>query len=568
MRGARTLVFIASLVAGIAAASWSAHEPAAAQPDPGNIGCEWRRLADGDARAEHTLASLPDRGLIAVGGVDYAGGSASPRGDTPRLLDLSASEDGVWSDYTGAGAGPGPVADHVATGRVLPDGGYHMVVHGGRMLASPLVVGASETPAQVLRSEVNTLIVTGPMAIWCRRIAPAGAPLLGQHAAIWNPADDSLIVFGGRTSAAANAASRAVWRLPLADAEPVWQRYRGTVSASERYGHSAVYDSAGKRMVVFGGTSDGRTGLNDVHVFDLAGGWDAAAWRALATEGPGPRGRYGHSAVYEPERNWLIVRGGVDPAPSPLGRVTGRLANLTLDEPAQEPTLLGDTWALDLNTTPAQWMELQAIGGPPPASSSGGHYIRVGPHFGAASQAQGVSAAGMAVFQGGYVLEGGQRRSLSETWGLACGPEVAPTPTPAGPVVTPTPVGAQPDLVIASGELRWRGWMGGCVSVLPELETVACVRNDGQAEAGPFSVASNGAPMWRAEGLGAGQTLCLDPQVGDPDVLLVDAGGEVRESDEMNNRYDLPRPTPPSMCRPLVPAYLPSLIRGEAPADE
>lgn len=59
----------------------------------------------------------------------------------------------------------------------------------------------------------------------------------------------------------------------------------------ERHGHSlCVYKN---QLVLFGGTPDGSSGLNDVVVFDLGKG----VWTTLNTTGSAPSGRYRHSAV-------------------------------------------------------------------------------------------------------------------------------------------------------------------------------------------------------------------------------------------------------------------------------
>ena len=76
-----------------------------------------------------------------------------------------------------------------------------------------------------------------------------------------------------------------------------------------RSGHSAIYDPVRDRMVVFGGYSG--TGytyfLNDVWVLSLAG---MPAWTQLTPTGTPPSARYGHSAIYDPVRDRMVVFGG------------------------------------------------------------------------------------------------------------------------------------------------------------------------------------------------------------------------------------------------------------------
>jgi hypothetical protein len=116
----------------------------------------------------------------------------------------------------------------------------------------------------------------------------------------------------------------------------------GDVGPGERWGHSAIYDPEGRRMVVFGGL--GCVGhecgvlFNDTWSLDLT----AAAWDSL-DEGSGPSKRQDHRAVYDPLRRRMIVFGGRG-----LGDV-----------------LFNDTWAFDLASN--RWTLLEDGSAAPPA---------------------------------------------------------------------------------------------------------------------------------------------------------------------------------------------------------
>src|SRR5262249_26139224 len=105
-----------------------------------------------------------------------------------------------------------------------------------------------------------------------------------------------------------------------------------------RFGATAIDDPVRQRLVLFGGL--GASGvLNDVWVLDLAG---APVWAMLAPAGAPPPPRYGHSAVYDPAGDRMIVFGGYAGA------------------------RLGDLWQLTLSGTPT-WSVLTASGTPPSA---------------------------------------------------------------------------------------------------------------------------------------------------------------------------------------------------------
>ena len=70
-------------------------------------------------------------------------------------------------------------------------------------------------------------------------------------------------------------------------------------------GHSAIYDSANQRAVVFGAETD--WSHNDVWSLSLAGG---GAWKHLAPAGTPPAARYLHSAIYDGTNQRMVVFGG------------------------------------------------------------------------------------------------------------------------------------------------------------------------------------------------------------------------------------------------------------------
>ena len=85
-----------------------------------------------------------------------------------------------------------------------------------------------------------------------------------------------------------------------------------------RDGHTAVYDSTGDRMIVFGGLTD--TGVrNDVWVLTKAAATvpTSPTWTLLSPSGTPPAARTNASAVYDPGSNRMIVYGGDNGAATP-----------------------------------------------------------------------------------------------------------------------------------------------------------------------------------------------------------------------------------------------------------
>ena len=103
----------------------------------------------------------------------------------------------------------------------------------------------------------------------------------------------------------------------------------------ERFGHTAVYDSQRDRLVFFGG-SNGTMNQNDVWALTGLGG--TPAWGLLSPSGTPPAARQYHSAVYDAVNDRMVVFGGS------TGMGT-----------------LNDVWALSFAGTPA-WTQLAPTG--------------------------------------------------------------------------------------------------------------------------------------------------------------------------------------------------------------
>jgi len=106
---------------------------------------------------------------------------------------------------------------------------------------------------------------------------------------------------------------------------------------SGRFGHTAIYDPGYERMVVFGGTTtNGET--NELWQLDLS----TAAWQQLAPSGTPPTPREFISAVYCPERHSMLV-------------FDGKYEGSGIDE----------LWELELDSL--AWHQLDVSGTRPPA---------------------------------------------------------------------------------------------------------------------------------------------------------------------------------------------------------
>ena len=168
--------------------------------------------------------------------------------------------------------------------------------------------------------------------------SPVPPPALWVHSTIYDPIRDRLVVFGGQGY---EGSTNDVWAFQLSGI-PHWTRLSpsGTPPAPRGF-HSAVYDSANDRMIVFGGNKG--TSTNEVWSLSFAGN---PTWSQITPSGTPPAPREWHVAVLDRARNRMIVHGGLS-----------------------NGTRLSDVWALSLGASPA-WTQIVAGGTAPGGRSA------------------------------------------------------------------------------------------------------------------------------------------------------------------------------------------------------
>lgn len=114
-----------------------------------------------------------------------------------------------------------------------------------------------------------------------------------------DPSSRRIFLFGGSDGAARND----LWAYSL-----VQRRWTEVETAGEeppaRWGHTMVFDSQRRRLIVFGGQA--AVFFSDAWAYDIASG----SWNRLAAQDAGPSRRYGHSAIYDAGRDRMIVSHG------------------------------------------------------------------------------------------------------------------------------------------------------------------------------------------------------------------------------------------------------------------
>ena len=212
---------------------------------------------------------------------------------------------------------------------------------------------------------------------------------LSNHSAIYDPARQSMILFGG--AADAQVRVNDVWRLQLGP-DPQWSLIQTSGAApSARLGHTAVLDPVRDRMIVFGGIDANLQILGDAWAFSLSD----STWTPLTPLGTPPPARGYHTAIYDPVRDRMVVFGGEHAFGSYLNDVwslwlsptprwerifpTGpqpfpRFGQSAIYDPVRDRMLVfgsnlptNDLWALTFGDT--TWSILGTTGTPPAARS-------------------------------------------------------------------------------------------------------------------------------------------------------------------------------------------------------
>ena len=194
-----------------------------------------------------------------------------------------------------------PVADSWSTGSPMPTAraqaaagvinGDIYVAGGNPSAGPPLATNESYDP---------------PTDSWTEQPSMPTA----RHYAAGSVVNSNLYVIGGNTSNNVPVAANEEFSLPS-----TWVQLSPTGGPpSPRFQLAGGHDEATNRMIIFGGAGGNisyvPTMLNDTWVLSDADGIGAPAWTQLAPTGGPPAGREGHSAVYDPVSNSLIIFGG------------------------------------------------------------------------------------------------------------------------------------------------------------------------------------------------------------------------------------------------------------------
>lgn len=286
------------------------------------------------ASAYDTLANK----LYTYGGVDQSGDIVNALG----VLDLSNADLGK-SAFDAQVPSGSRQERYGAAGAFRPKGDDSAIYWVGGADDS----GEATTDVQIFNIKANT---------W-RKVTPTGAVKRMFHAAAYDPVHDVVVLHGGTKLCKVVSPGD----MDKCEGDTLRTQFlsvdtNGDVhlengpqgGPSPILGLTMVYDSKRKRMIAYGGTSDGTLAKDNVWVLNLQDADLAkATWAGRCpgtTCGTPPQGRFFHSAAYNADKDMMVIYGGVTQMP------------FTSRENA-----LDDTWALRFTgTTSGIWEKLDA----------------------------------------------------------------------------------------------------------------------------------------------------------------------------------------------------------------
>ncbi|MBX3186969.1 MAG: hypothetical protein KF819_08140 [Labilithrix sp.] len=146
------------------------------------------------------------------------------------------------------------------------------------------------------------------------RLTSAGAgPPRQLHAIAYDAKGDQLVVFGGFTDVPTDDALDDTWLVKVEGDTATWRKVEGK-APSPRYGSFTAFDTESRRFVVWSGAqfpvdaADPVNAAQDAWALDLEA--DPPAWTKLAPTGEAPPGRRNGCAMHDPIGRRLFVFGG------------------------------------------------------------------------------------------------------------------------------------------------------------------------------------------------------------------------------------------------------------------
>jgi hypothetical protein len=220
---------------------------------------------------------------------------------------LPLSNDHVWTDNTGQITAAEWDDDGITLTVTFSDNTGQATFVSGDIVSpdNASIMDAAGNPV------ISTVIVTGSLnQEWIKYTGYSPSRLAGSTG-IYDPINNRLVMFGGIADPSFFYTNE-VWTLFLGRGREKWRMLNpGGSIPSERYAHSAVYDAANHRMIVYGGDNSTDWTSNEIFALDLTLGCESWLQIVPTIGGGGDMpGAYGHVMIYDEGGKRALIFGG------------------------------------------------------------------------------------------------------------------------------------------------------------------------------------------------------------------------------------------------------------------
>ena len=292
----KNLFLVLALVAGVhpacilAQTNWTQLSPTGGPPQ---------------ARSSQTAVLNTSNGrMIIFGGGIGGNGPGGEENDVWIFHDVRTNAGSTWQQLTVSGT---PPSKRLGQSAVYDQVNNRMIIFGGDPNVGYCFVDVNDV--WVLTNADGSAGTAG----WTQ-LSPSGTPppIRSFHSAVYDQTNNRMIIYGGNEQC--DGPDGDLWVLTNANGlggTPGWTQLSPTGGGpGARTDHSAVYDAANNRMILFGGLTSSTT-TNDTWVLSNANGLGGTpAWTQLTPSGTLPPPRYNFNATYDPAMNSMLVFGG------------------------------------------------------------------------------------------------------------------------------------------------------------------------------------------------------------------------------------------------------------------
>jgi len=135
--------------------------------------------------------------------------------------------------------------------------------------------------------------------VWQSQAVPSGFPEVGGFSLASDPADHSVVLFGGCGGGSCDVGSNTTW----VESNGVWTALSPAVSPPARWGAMMAWDPVDGYVLLFGGNQDG-------HLFNDTWAFKNGSWNPVVPSGPAPPATEGGALTYDPSDRVMILYGG------------------------------------------------------------------------------------------------------------------------------------------------------------------------------------------------------------------------------------------------------------------